>query len=60
MLKVEYDSIYQQIAKGVIIRSNATWYEKGEKSNKYCISYTWKHIKKLKALFAKRLIMKEC
>ena len=25
----------KQIAKGAIIRSKATWYEKGEKSNKY-------------------------
>ena len=31
MLKMEYDSIYEQIAKGAIIRSKATWYEKGEK-----------------------------
>ena len=35
MLKMEYDSIYEQIAKGAIIRSKATWYEKGEKSNKH-------------------------
>ena len=32
MLKMEYDSIYEQIAKGAIIRSKATWYEKGEKA----------------------------
>ena len=32
---MEYDSIYEQIAKGAIIRSKATWYEKGEKSNKF-------------------------
>ena len=35
MLKMEYDSIYEQIAKVTIIRSKATWYEKGEKRNKY-------------------------
>ena len=35
MLQMEYDSIYEQIAKGAIIRSKATWYEKGERSNKY-------------------------
>ena len=29
---MEYDSIYEQIAKGAIIRSKATWYEKGEKA----------------------------
>ena len=33
LLKMEYDSIYEPIAKGAIIRSKATWYEKGEKSN---------------------------
>ena len=38
MLKMEYDSIYEQIAKGAIIRSKATWYEKGEKSNKYFLN----------------------
>ena len=38
MLQMEYDSIYEQIAKGAIIRSKATWYEKGEKSNKYFLS----------------------
>ena len=26
---------YEQIAKGAIIRSKATWHEKGEKSNKF-------------------------
>ena len=38
MLKVEYGSIYEQIAKGAIIRLKATWYEKGEKSNKYFLN----------------------
>ena len=38
MLQMEYDSIYEQIAKGAIIRSKATWYEKGEKSNKYFLN----------------------
>ena len=38
MLKMEYDSIYEQIAKGVIIRSKAPWYEKGEKSSKYFLN----------------------
>ena len=38
MLKMEYDSIYEQIAKGAIIRSKATWYEKGEKSNKFFLN----------------------
>ena len=35
---MEYDSIYEQIAKGAIIRPKATWYEKDEKSNKYFLN----------------------
>ena len=38
MLQMEYDSIYEQIVKGAIIRSKATWYEKGEKSNNYFLN----------------------
>ena len=34
-LKLKYDSNFDYIAKGPIIRSRANWYEKGEKSNKY-------------------------
>ena len=34
-LKIEYDDIYEDLAKGAIIRSKATWYEEGERSNKY-------------------------
>ena len=34
-LKIEYDNLYENLAQGAIIRSKATWYEKGEKSNKY-------------------------
>ena len=34
-LKPEYDKLYEDIAKGAIIRSKATWYEKGEKSKKF-------------------------
>ncbi|KAL9970546.1 hypothetical protein ACROYT_G022944 [Oculina patagonica] len=32
---MKYDSLFDYLAKGAIIRSRATWYEKGEKSNKY-------------------------
>ena len=32
---MEFNSTYEQIAKDAIIQSMATWYEKGEKSNKY-------------------------
>ena len=35
---MEYDSFYEEMAKGAIIRSKATWYEKGEKSNKYFLN----------------------
>ena len=35
---MEYDSIYQQIAKGAIIRSKAFWYEKGEKIDKFFLN----------------------
>ena len=38
ILQMEYDSLYEEIAKGAIIRSKATWYEKGEKSNKYFLN----------------------
>ena len=34
-LKNKYDSHFDYIAKGAIVRSRATWYEQGEKSNKY-------------------------
>ena len=44
MLQMEYDSIYEQIAKGALIRSKATWYEKGEKSNKYFLNVGAKHL----------------
>ena len=38
LLRMEYDSVYEQIAKGAIIRSKATWCEKGEKSNKFFLN----------------------
>ena len=34
-LKGEYDSMYDYITRGNIVRSKATWYEKREKNNKY-------------------------
>ena len=37
-LKHEYDSCYEYLLKGAIIRSRATWYEYGEKSNKYFLN----------------------
>ena len=38
VLKIECDDIYRDFAKGAIIRSKATWYEKGERSNKYFLN----------------------
>ncbi len=37
-LKTEYNSIYEQIAKGAIIRSKANWYERCERNNKYFLN----------------------
>ena len=38
IFKIEYDNIYEYLAKGAIIRSKATWYEKGKKGNKYFLN----------------------
>ena len=38
ILKTEYDSQYDYIAQGAIIRSRVNWYEYGEKSNKYFLN----------------------
>ena len=37
-LQIEYGDIYERLAKGAIIRSKATWYEKGKRSNKYFLN----------------------
>ncbi|KAL9981735.1 hypothetical protein ACROYT_G010478 [Oculina patagonica] len=37
-LKSAYEKEYEYITKGAIIRSRATWYEKGEKNNKYFLN----------------------
>ena len=34
-IQIEHDDKYEELARGAIIRSKATWYEKGERSNKY-------------------------
>ena len=36
--KAEYEQEYDYIVKGSIIRSRATWYEKGENNNKYFLN----------------------
>ena len=38
ILKSEYNSIYEYLSQGATVRSRATWYEKGEKSNKYFLN----------------------
>ena len=35
---MEYNSIYERIAKGAIIQSKANWYERGERNNKYFLN----------------------
>ena len=37
-MKMKYDSHFEYLSKGAIIRSRANWYEKGEKSNKYFLN----------------------
>ena len=44
-LQAEYDQMYDYITQGSIIRSRATWYEMGEKNNKYFLNLE-KHNKK--------------
>ena len=38
ILQTEYDRHYEYIAQGAIIRSRVSWYEQGEKSNKYFLN----------------------
>ena len=38
ILRTEYDAFYEHLSVGAIIRSRATWYEYGEKSNKYFLN----------------------
>ena len=42
-LQAEYDQLYDYITQGAIIRYRATWYELGEKNNKYFLN-----VKKIK------------
>lgn len=34
-VKAEYEKEYEYITRGLIVRSRATWYEKGEINSKY-------------------------
>jgi len=38
ILQSKYDRHFDYLSKGAIIRSRASWYETGEKSNKYFLS----------------------
>ena len=38
ILQTDYDRMYEFIAQGAIVRSRVTWYEYGEKSNKYFLN----------------------
>ena len=38
ILQTDYDRVYEFIAQGAIVRSRSTWYEYGEKSNKYFLN----------------------
>ena len=37
-LQAEREQLYDYITQGAIIRSRATWYEQGEKNNKYFLN----------------------
>ena len=37
-IQANYEELYDYITQGAIICSRATWYEKGEKNNKYLLN----------------------
>ena len=45
-LRTEYDSMYDYITQGAIIRSRATWYELAGRNNKYFLNLENSKIKK--------------
>ena len=45
-LQAEYENLYDFITQGTIIRSRATWYEMGERNNKYFLNLETSNKKK--------------
>ena len=37
-IRNEYELFYDHLSRGAIVRSRATWFEQGEKSNKYFLN----------------------
>ena len=56
MITSEYNSLYDNITEGNIIRSRANWYEHGEKNNKYFLNLECKKMSNscVRKLFDKR------
>ena len=49
--KMEYDSMYDHITQGNIVRSKAAWYEEREKNNRYFLNL--EKSRKTKKLYTK-------
>ena len=45
--KMEYDSMYDHITQGTIVRFKAAWYEEGEKNNRYFLNLEKSRKKKI-------------
>ena len=59
ILKLEHENVYEELSKGAIIRSKATWYEKGEKSNKYFLNLEshWKAKSSVRKVFSEEELL---
>ena len=49
--KMELEKIYDHITDGIILRSKAQWYEKGEKASKYFFDIRTKKTEKLEPAY---------